>query len=65
MGVVPRIVSELTEGFGRATREATGEAADGLSDSRLVVQVGMLLGVVYLTFLSVWFWATRARTARA
>jgi hypothetical protein len=61
-GVVPRIVSELTEGFGRATREATGEAADGLSDTRLVVQVGMLLGIVYLAFLSVWFWATRART---
>jgi hypothetical protein len=66
VGLVPRIVSELTEGFGRATREAAGEAAHGLSDSRLVVQVGMLLGVVYLTFLSVWFWATRARpSARA
>jgi hypothetical protein len=25
------------------------------------VQVGMLLGVVYLAFLSLWFWATRAR----
>jgi hypothetical protein len=62
VGLVPRIVSELTEGFGRATREATGEAAQGLSDSRLVVQVGMLLGVVYLAFLSLWFWATRART---
>jgi hypothetical protein len=62
VGLVPRIVTELTEGFGRATREATGEAARGLSDSRLVVQVGMLLGVVYLAFLSLWFWATRART---
>jgi hypothetical protein len=61
-GFVPRIVSELTEGFGRATREATDGAAHGLSDTRLVVQVGMLLGIVYLAFLSVWFWATRART---
>jgi hypothetical protein len=25
------------------------------------VQLGMLLGVVYLAFLSVWFWATRVR----
>jgi hypothetical protein len=54
-------VGDLAEGFGRVTREAAGEAADGLSDTRLVVQVGMLLGVVYLAFLSVWFWATRAR----
>jgi hypothetical protein len=61
VGFVPSIVSELTEGFGRATREAP-EAAHGLSDTRLVVQVGMLLGIVYLAFLSVWFWATRART---
>jgi hypothetical protein len=61
VGSVPRIVTELTEGFGRATRQATDEAAHGLSDSRLVVQIGMLLGIVYLTFLSVWFWATRAR----
>jgi hypothetical protein len=58
-GFVPHIVSELTEGFARATRDAPGEAADGLSDSRLVVQLGMLFGIVYLAFLSVWFWATR------
>jgi hypothetical protein len=30
-------------------------------DSRLVMQIGMLLGVVYLAFLTVWFWATRLR----
>jgi len=62
-GFVPHIVSELTEGFARATRDAPGEAADGLSDSRLVVQLGMLFGIVYLAFLSVWFWATRTRAS--
>ena len=55
------MISDLSEGFGQAGREAGGEAADGLSDSRLVVQFGMLLGVVYLAFLSLWFWLTRAR----
>jgi hypothetical protein len=58
------MIAELSEGFGRATRDAAGEAADGLSDSRLVVQVGMLLGVLYLAFLSLWFWLTRARERR-
>ena len=62
-GFMPHIVSELTEGFARATRDAPGEAADGLSDSRLVVQLGMLFGIVYLAFLSVWFWATRTRAS--
>ena len=26
-----------------------------------MMQIGMLLGIVYLAFLSVWFWATRLR----
>ena len=64
-GGLGRIVDELSEGFGRAAREATGEARDGLSDTRLVVQLGMLLGVLYLGFLSVWFWATRVRGGNA
>ena len=54
------LMYEFSEGLSRATRDA-GEAPDGLNDNRLAVQVGMLLGVVYLAFLSVWFWATRVR----
>jgi hypothetical protein len=61
LGGLRGLAGGLSEGISRATREATGEAAEGLNDNRLVVQVGMLLGVVYLAFLSVWFWATRAR----
>jgi hypothetical protein len=61
-GRLGRMFADLSDGFGQATREATtGEAADGLSDTRLVVQFGMLLGVVYLAFLSAWFWLTRGR----
>ena len=40
---------------------ATGEVTDGFNDTRLMVQIGMALGVVYVAFLSVWFWATRVR----
>ena len=33
-----------------------------LQDSRLMVQIGLLLGLAYLGFLAVWFWTTRFRT---
>jgi hypothetical protein len=26
-----------------------------------MMQIGMLLGMVYLGFLTIWFWATRLR----
>ena len=29
------------------------------SDPRLMIQIGASLGLVYLAFLAVWFWATR------
>jgi hypothetical protein len=34
---------------------------DGERDTRLLMQIGMLLGAVYVAFLTVWFWATRLR----
>jgi hypothetical protein len=39
----------------------TGGAGDGERDIRLLMQIGMLLGAVYVAFLTVWFWATRLR----
>jgi hypothetical protein len=30
-------------------------------DLRLMLQIGVVLGLVYLAFLAVWFWATRFR----
>jgi hypothetical protein len=41
--------------------EPTGTGDDGASDTRLAMQIGMLLGAVYLAFLTIWFWATRLR----
>ena len=60
-GAIETFVKPLRDGFDQATREATGEVTDGFSDTRLTVQIGMALGVVYVAFLSVWFWATRVR----
>ncbi len=31
------------------------------SDPRLMLQIGALLGLIYVAFLAVWFWATRFR----
>jgi hypothetical protein len=49
-------------GFERVTREreADGEG-DAERDRRLLAQIGVVLGLVYLAFLTVWFWATRLR----
>jgi hypothetical protein len=33
----------------------------GLGDSRLMLQIGVLLGLAYLAFLTLWVWATRLR----
>jgi hypothetical protein len=38
-----------------------GATDDGERDIRLLMQIGMLLGAVYVAFLTVWFWATRLR----
>jgi hypothetical protein len=54
---------DLSEGFGRTLRGTGADGADGLSDSRLMMQIGMLLGFVYVGFLTVWFWATRMRSS--
>jgi hypothetical protein len=44
-----------------AGRSGIGVSDDGASDARLAMQIGMLLGTVYLAFLTVWYWATRLR----
>jgi hypothetical protein len=50
----------IRDGFARGVR-GLGTEDDGTSDTRLLMQLGMLLGTVYLAFLTVWFWATRLR----
>jgi hypothetical protein len=61
LGVFDSAVGSLRDGFQQTIRDAPEEIEDGLSDSRLMVQIGALLGFVYLGFLTVWFWATRRR----
>jgi hypothetical protein len=55
------LLDSVRGGFDDVVGDARDEAEDGLNDSRLMTQIGMLLGFVYLAFLSVWFWATRGR----
>jgi hypothetical protein len=49
------------DGFAQVIAEERHDVGEGLRDSRLMLQLGMLLGFVYVGFLSVWFWATRLR----
>jgi hypothetical protein len=51
----------VRDGFAQATGEVGDDVGEGLQDSRLMMQIGMLLGCVYVAFLSIWFWATRLR----
>jgi hypothetical protein len=37
------------------------ETPESLRDTRLMTKIGLLLGIGYLLFLMVWFWATRIR----
>jgi hypothetical protein len=40
---------------------ARHDAAENLRDTRLMIKTGLLLGIGYLLFLTLWFWATRVR----
>ncbi|HEX5859204.1 MAG TPA: hypothetical protein VFY91_13960, partial [Microbacterium sp.] len=54
-------LESFRDGFEQAIVDERDDVGEGLRDSRLMLQIGMLLGFVYVGFLSVWFWATRAR----
>jgi hypothetical protein len=57
-GITEDFAKDIRDGFHRGV---TGSTDDGASDTRLLMQMGMLLGAVYLAFLTVWYWATRVR----
>ena len=60
--VVGAIVDPIRDGFEDAVaRRPRAEDAEGLRDARLLMQIGIVLGTIYLAFLTVWFWATRVR----
>lgn len=50
---------ELTD---RAASRPPPDGRRQLQNSGLMVQIGLLLGLAYLGFLALWFWATRFRT---
>jgi hypothetical protein len=64
-------LGHIREGFDDVLREGLPDRANvsrGLSPAeydsgrdRLLMQVGVALGTVYLVFLTLWFWATRLR----
>jgi hypothetical protein len=54
-------VRSFRDGFSRGAGGFMDDEGEGASDSRLMMQIGMLLGIAYLGFLTVWFWATRLR----
>jgi hypothetical protein len=42
----------------------SAEVAERLTDTRRLVQIGLLLGMTYVGFLMLWFWTTRGRRRR-
>jgi hypothetical protein len=55
-------IGSIRDGFQRAVRPPSSRIdGDGSVDSRLLAQIGIVLGTVYLAFLTLWFWATRLR----
>jgi hypothetical protein len=59
--VIGTIVDPIRDGFEQVVARNGDEDAEGLRDARLLMQIGIVLGTVYLAFLTVWFWATRMR----
>jgi hypothetical protein len=41
------------------------EAPEQLTDTRRLVQIGLMLGMAYVAFLTFWFWGTRVRGRKA
>jgi hypothetical protein len=50
-------IKEVAEAGGTGLRNALNER----DEQALMMRIGMLLGLVYVAFLTVWFWATRLR----
>ena len=59
--IVGTIVDPIRDGFESVVARPRAEDAEGLRDARLLMQIGIVLGTIYLAFLTVWFWATRVR----
>jgi hypothetical protein len=60
----PAIVGRLSRILPPRSARPSPEVADGLTDARRLVQIGLVLGMAYVAFLTFWFWGTRARGRR-
>lgn len=58
------IVGPLSRVLRAPLARPSPEVADGLTDTRRLVQIGLVLGMAYVAFLTFWFWGTRARGRR-
>ena len=58
------IVDVIREGFDRSVGRVPVEDGGSLGDGRLLARLGVVLGTIYLAFLTIWFWATRLRWNR-
>jgi len=62
---VQRLLEEIAQGFNDVVDGVFPDVVTGgdgrseLRDARLMTQIGMVFGLVYVGFLTVWFWATR------
>jgi hypothetical protein len=63
---VQRLLEQFSTGFNDALGGFPGSATDGHQgggdgsrDAGMMTQVGIVLGLAYMAFLTAWFWATR------
>jgi hypothetical protein len=54
-------VQSFRDGFDRVVSKDAPEELGESGSARLLAQLGVVLGFVYLSFLTLWFWATRLR----
>jgi hypothetical protein len=59
------IVAPLRRVLPTPSARPSPEVAEGLTDTRRLVQIGLVLGMAYVAFLTFWFWGTRGRGRRA
>jgi hypothetical protein len=58
------LAGEIRDGFMRGAGRLAEDGYDEATDNRLLMQLGIVLGTVYMAFLTIWFWATRIRVPR-
>jgi len=60
--IIKQIDGGETQAHGAKVISSPVRPTEGLADARLLLGLGLALGLAYLAFLVVWFWLTRNRT---